>query len=85
MIDLPVVLAAVGGAAFTALYFTWRMKPTESQLETMQSNVVLTIIAGESLDALEPEQRAEVRETVDEKVEDAFGDEVAVSIGGDDE
>jgi hypothetical protein len=77
---LQVVTAALGGAAFASAFWAWRLSPPSSQVEIMQENVALTILASEALSRLDEAERRGLRTDVNEAMVAAFGEDAAVEI-----
>jgi hypothetical protein len=70
---LPLVLAGVAGAALASAFWSWQMKPTPSQMELVHENTALTILAGEAMARLDADEREELEQDLNERLEAAFG------------
>jgi hypothetical protein len=77
---LRVVTAALGGAAFASAFWAWRLSPPSSQVEIVQENVALTILASEALSRLDEAERRGLRADVNDAMAAAFGEGAAVDI-----
>lgn len=74
-------LAFVSGAALASAFWTWKMKPTPSQLELMHQNVALSILASGAIGRLSDDEQDELEAEVSDMMEEAFGDGAGVVVG----
>ena len=71
------LLGAVVGASGSVLV---TRRASRSEVETTNENIALSILAGQAIAQMTPEERRDVKERVNERMEAAFGEGAGIEI-----
>jgi len=77
---LPIASAFVAGAALASAFWTWRFQPAPRQMDLMNQNVALTILASGAVSRLDEDEREQLEREASEMMEDAFGEGAGVEV-----
>lgn len=77
---LPFLASALAGAAGATAYWSWRRRPTPSQMELVHQNTALTILAGEAMARLDADERETLEQDINEQMEAAFGPDAEMEV-----